>query len=213
MKKTSTGVFVTSLKLYNEKTPVIAFCNATFRNDVRVSSNLLKFVPAKKFEKQQINVSARSPVVYVGEQGTAEFTPMTPTGMQRGVFVDENPVSQACGPFEIAGLYGTQMGSFIIGDDCMQVGENSLLVMDVCSNKAQDMNVYFVVDWGKDSMTVYKHTCKLSGGSNWQKIILGAEEFKDDIHPKTTKALVFAEASVICFESKDGVVLNNIIFT
>jgi len=213
MTKSSSNVFVTALKLYDDKTPVIAFCNATFRNDVRVSSNLLKFVPNKKFEKEEIKVVPRSPVIYVGDQGTAEFTPMTPMGTQRGPFVDENPVSQACGPFDIAGLYGTRMGSFIIGDDCMLVGNNSLLMMDVCSNEAQEMNIYFVVDWGKDSLTVYKHTCKLRGGANWQKITLGADEFKDDTHGRTIKELEFSKASVICFEAEEGVVLNNIIFT
>lgn len=213
MKKQASGGYFTTLKLFDPQTPVIAFCNATFRNGVRVSSNLLKFVPDKKFAGEEISLSQRSPVIYVGDLGTAEFTPMTPMGTQRGPFVDENPVSQACGPFDIAGLYGTRMGSFIIGDDCMQVGNNSLLMMDVCSNEPQDLNVYFVVDWGKDSLTVYKHTCKLKGGANWQKISLSAGDFKDDLRARTVKELSFAEASVICFEAKEGVMLNNVIFT
>lgn len=210
MEKSDDGWQETTLKLFDADTPVIAFCNVTFRNGVTVSSNLLKFIPSKTFTDVSLNLQSRSPVVYSGDQGVAEFTPMNPTGTQKGPFVDENPVSPAVGPFEIYGLCGTKMGSFVVGDDCMLVGASSLLMMDVCSKEAQDMTVYFVTDWGKDSVTAYRYTCRLEGGTNWQKIILNSDDFKDD---GREKGLNFAEASVICFESKNVVILNNIIFT
>ena len=210
MKRNDEEEYVCVLKLYDASTPVIAFCNVTFPNGVTVSSNLLKFIPQKKFVGEVINLQSRSPVVYSGDQGVAEFTPMTPMGDQKGEFVDDNPVSQTVGPFEICGLCGTRMGSFVVGDDCILVGENSLLMMDVCSKEAQDMTVYFVTDWGEDSVTAFKHTCRLEGGANWQKIVLSNDDFKNE---GRAKGLNFADASVICFECKNVVVINNIIFT
>jgi len=213
MQKTKDGGYLSTLKLYDAKTPVIAFCNATFRNGVTVSSNLLKFVPEKKFGNQQINVLQRTPVVYTGNWGTAEFTAMSLSGIQNGSFAEENPISEVSGPFNILGLSGTKMGSFVVGDDCMQISQNSLLLLDVCSKTEQDLNVYFLVDWGKDTLTVYKHTCKLKGGFNWQKLSLSADDFKDETHVKALKEFAFSDASVIYFESLDGIVLNNVIFT
>ncbi|MBR5250439.1 MAG: hypothetical protein IKV38_00260, partial [Clostridia bacterium] len=213
MQKTKDGAYVSTLKLYDAKTPVIAFCNATFKNGVTISSNLLKFVPEKKFAEQQINVLQRTPVVYMGSWGTAEFTSMALSKTQKGSFVDENPISEVSGPFNIVGLSGTRMGSFVVSDDCMQISQNSLLLFDVCSKAEQDLNVYFLVDWGKETLTVYRHTCKLKGGFNWQKISLSAEDFKDETHVKSIKEFAFVNATLICFESRDGIVLNNVIFT
>ena len=102
------------------------------------------------------------------------------------------------------------MGTFAVGDDSMMINSNSLLMFDVYSKKAQTLDVYFVIDWGKDSCTVFKHACLLDGGENWQKISLAQNEFKDETG---SKGLNFADSCVLCFECDQEVIVNNVLFT
>ena len=210
MEKRDGGGLAAQLRLFNKQTPIIAFCNITFRNGVTVSSNLLKFIPEKKFENRPLITERKTSIVYTGDDGIGDFTPMTHDGTQKGRFVDEHLLSAAKGPFGIVGLRGTKMGTFAVGDDSMMINSNSLLMFDVYSKKAQTLDVYFVIDWGKDSCTVFKHACLLDGGENWQKISLAQNEFKDETG---SKGLNFSDSCVLCFECDQEVIVNNVLFT
>lgn len=210
MEKRDGGGLTASLKLFNKQTPVIAFCNITFRNGVTVSSNLLKFIPEKTFENRPLIIERKTAMVYTGSDGLGDFTPMTHDGTQKGRFVDEHLLSVEKGPFGISGLKGSKMGTFAVGDDSILINQNSLLMFDVYSKKALTLDVYFVTDWGKDTCAIFKHACLIDGGANWQKVVLDRKDFKDETG---SRGLNFDESCVLCFECEDEIVINNVLFT
>ncbi len=209
MKRTDDGL-VAALQIYSPATPITAFCNVTFRNGVNISSNLLKFVPSKKFDMSNVTLSRRTPILYNNSQEEAEFTPMNIMGTQTTEFIDRHPVSFVVGAQGIKGVCGTNMGSFVVCDDKVLYNEHSLLMLDAYSVNEQDLNVYLIYHWGEPTHAAYKRTVRLAGGNIWQKITLARTDFKNE---QTGKSPEMRDIRAICFGSKDGVVLNNILFT
>ncbi len=198
------------LSLYSLDTPIVAFCNLTFKNGVNVSSNLLKFIPNKLFSQEQLKLERRSPIVYDNKQGLAEFTTMNINGTQTTEFIDKHPLAVTTGAYAISGICGTNMGSFVVCDDKITYSENSLLMLDAYSRTEQELNIYLIYNWGEDNQTEYKHTVKLTGGDVWQKIVLNAQDFKE---VNTNKPAIMEDIRAIYFSSTSEIILNNILFT
>ncbi len=202
-------VLCAPLSIYSADTPIVAFCNLTSKNGVNVSSNLLKFIPSKPFDQEQLVIERRSPIVYDNKQGLAEFTTMNINGTQTTEFIDKHPLAITTGAYGISGICGTNMGSFVVCDDKITYNENSLLMLDAYSRTEQELNIYLIYSWGEDNQTEYKHTLKLTGGEVWQKIVLKAQDFKD---VNTNKPAIMKDIRAIYFSSTEEVILNNILF-
>lgn len=196
-----------NLEIFDANTPVRAFLNVTYKNGISMSFNMPEFVPSRLGE---VVLSPKTKIILRGGEEN-EFVSMNHTGRQTASFVDAHPVKIAEGAFGINGVCGSCMGTFAISDDKILRDEQSLLSMDIYSEKPQHLNIFLLYDWGEENQAVYVKEVALIGGELWQKILVSDADFKSLEIGRPLRS--GGRLCGICFEAEREIVMTNLLFT
>lgn len=184
--------------------PILFFCNAVQMGQL-FSSKMMRIVPESV---GSVKPCEKTRILYKGKQGAGEFIPLNPIKEQDALFLKENTVAAAVGPYEVSGVKGRNLSVFCLNDSKYIFDESMTFSFDVYAKEPCEMTVYITSMWGTAEQCVYRNVQKLLGGDLWQKISLPFSELK----------LAFGKAGdgqlkrvVLSFCSDEEIIINNLL--
>lgn len=203
-QKLADGIYRTEVEIFDKSQGCYAFCNVTYKNGVTVSSNLVD-VPLESIAA--VEESKKTKVVYNGgDEGM--FQVYVPNSCPATEY-EEKLLTVDVGPCGIKGIKGRCIATFALNDSRYLKNDDSILAVDVYSKVAQDFTINVVVDYGPNQK-VYSLTKKLVGGEMWQKVCVAPYGLKGD---RGRSLDSWRHCQVLCFETADDVLINNIVLT
>lgn len=194
------------LNVYSDSGIIAAYATVTLKNNIKLSTNLV-FVDLAQYKT--IDKLRQTRVLYSGNESVGSFVPLVLTSQMTMETIDHNPVTGVSSLFAIKGVSGKEMATYAMTDNKYCYDINSILNLDVYSDKPQKLTITLVVNWSV-TPSLYRQTVELLGGNIWQKVSLPIIEFKLE-NGKPLKENNIIE--ILHFHPEDSIVLNNIVFS
>lgn len=193
------------LIVYCETGIITAFATITLKSGLRLSSDLVSV----DLSSYKIVSHRPTKILYSGNDSVGSFVPLLLSGQMTVQTIDHIPVAGVTSLFAIKGVMGKDMATYALTDNKYIFNINSVVNLDVYSEKPQKLTVTLVVNWSFNPL-LYRFSVDLLGGNLWQKIAIPLQEFKLE-NGRTLKENNIVE--VLHLHTEDNIVVNNIVFS
>jgi hypothetical protein len=200
------NIFVARPDILEQNESIAVFVNVQYKDGFLLTSNMLEIKQSKEYIEPNIT---RGKIVYESSEGISTFFCKRTKADDEYYSFNDNPIKLVSGPYGIKGVTCLEgsLATYKLGDKVYLKKEDGIILLDIFSEHSQTINVALAADVTALSQKSFKTAVNLSGGRNWQKVRLTANDFK--YNGKTLEN--FFTVTLMYFETTKPIVINNIL--